>query len=402
MSIHGDTITEVIDPGPWKISKKITTIFLVITIVGALLWGLGMLVNPMRAWSAYLVNFLFVYFIALSGIIFTAVQYLTSAKWSPAIRRIPEGMTAFLPFAFLFLAIFWFGIPKLYDWYDGWINFHGLSSEIARTKVTWLSQPIFLIRLLVFLAIWIVFAKLIVGNSIKQDKNTLPHLSRTNSKLSIVFTIFFALSFSVTSYDLLMSLEPNWFSTMFGVYTFTGLFQSGIAVITIFAIYARRTGALPLTIKGHIRDLGGFLFAMSTFMSYIGFCQFMLIWYANLPEETFYYMKRFQDGWWILTLILPLLKFIIPFVLLMSKESKRNEKILFFVASCIIIGQWLDIYWMVLPTHYQSLTLPGIADIGGLLFFVGFFSFVVLSFYKKHSLLPSGDPKILGSLNWGA
>ncbi|MCX7834541.1 MAG: hypothetical protein N2450_00545 [bacterium] len=402
MSFHNDKITQVIDPGPWKIPSKVTNLFIAIALFGAILWVIGLLTNPLRAWSAYLINFLFVYFLALSGILFTAIQYMTNAKWSPVLRRIPEGMSSFLPIAFLFLAIFWLGIPKLYDWFDGWENFHGLTSDIKRSKVTWLSQPFFSVRLLFFLAIWILLAKWIVANSIKQDNAALPHLTKFNTKLSIVFTIFFAISFSITSYDLLMSLEPNWFSTMFGVYVFSGLFQSGIAAITIIAIFARRQDALPLTIKGHIRDLGGFLFALSAFMSYIGFCQFMLIWYANLPEETFYYIKRTQEGWWFITLLLPLLKFVIPFVLLMPSQAKKNEKLLLFVSVCIILGEWIDIYWMVLPTHFSKITLPGIADIGGLLFFVGLFCYTAFSFYKKHSMVPTGDPKILTSLNWGA
>lgn len=402
MSISSEKITQVIDPGPWKIPNKVTITFLILAAVGAALWAVSMMTNPLRAWSAYLTNFLFVYFLAISGVLFTAVQYMTSANWSPALRRIPEGLTSFLPYAFLFLLILWLGVPKLYDWYDGWTNFHGLTSDVKRSKVVWLSQPFFSIRLLLFLAIWLVFAKWIVRNSLKQDTETLPHLSRFNTKLSIAFTVFFAISFSITSYDLLMSLEPNWFSTMFGVYVFSGLFQSGIASITILAIFARRTGAIPLTIKGHIRDLGGFLFALSAFMSYIGFCQFMLIWYANLPEETFYYIKRTQEGWWIITVLLPLLKFVIPFVMLMPSKAKKNENLLLFVSVSIIIGQWLDLYWMILPTHFSKITLPGIADIGGMLFFVGLFVYVVLTFYKKHSMLPTGDPKILSSLNWGA
>ncbi|MDK9699104.1 MAG: hypothetical protein OEM52_02990 [bacterium] len=402
MSMHDYKITTIPNPGPWNVPAKTISMFTGVAAIGAILWGIGLAMDPLRGWSAYIINFCFVFFFALSGVVFTAIQYMTSAQWSPAIRRIPEGMTAFLPLGILFIALYWFGVPKLYEWSDTWTNFHGLSSEVHRTKTTWLSQPFFTVRQIIFAAIWLLFATLMVKNSLKQDKENAPQLSKVNTKLSIAFIIFFALSFSVASYDWLMSLEPTWFSTMFGVYTFTGLFQSGIAVIAIFAILMRRSGALPITKSGHIRDLGGFIFGMSTFMSYIGFSQYMLIWYANLPEETFYFMKRSQEGWWIIFVLLPLLKFVIPFAFLLSADAKRNEKVLLFVAGCVIAGQWLDLYWMVLPAHYAKLTLPGIADVGGLLFFSGLFIVMTLRFYKKHSVLPVGDPGILKSLNWGA
>ncbi len=400
MSLHESNITEVIDPGPWRIAKKFDYYLLAMVAIGAILWLIGWRINPLRGWSAYLINFLFVLFLTLSGVFFTALEYVTNADWSTALRRIPEGIASFLPFTLIFMAIFAIAVPSLYSWHADWVNPEGLTRAVTRTKVTWLSQPFFTIRNLAFIIIWSLLGWAIVRNSLKQDNATLPHLSRVNAKLAIAFMILYALSFSVASYDLLMSLEPNWYSTMFGVYTFIGMFQSGIALIAILAIRMRKSGALPLTIDGHIRDLGGFVFAMSVFMSYIGFCQFLLIWYANLPDETFYFIKRTQEGWWILLLMIAALKFLFPFVLLMSQQAKKNEKLLTMIAIGILIGEWLDLYWMVIPTHTKQLVLPGIADLGGLLLFLGLFGMPVVRFYRKHSMLATGDPKILTSINW--
>jgi len=400
MPMHHQLVTEVVDPGPWKLSRKVDNTFYAMIVIGAILWGIGFSMNPLRGWSAYLINFLFVMFLALSGTFFTSLEYITGTKWSPAIRRIPEGISTALPLSLIFILVLALGVPKLFTWYSTWTNAEGLTRAVARTKVTWLSQPFFTIRDFFFIVLWIILGTLLVKNSRKQDGGNAIHLSKINNKLSIAFILIYALSFSIASYDLLMSLEPNWYSTMFGVYTFIGMFESGIALIAIIAIKMKQSGTLPLTSKGHIRDLGALMFAMAVFMSYIGFCQFLLIWYANLPDETFYFNKRIDNGWWIIFVLFAILKFIIPFVFLMSQAAKRNERRLIVVAVMILLGQWFDLYWMVIPTKYSELTFPGIADIGGLLFFVGLFGIPVVRTYRKYSVLPTGDPKILTSLNW--
>ena len=362
--------------------------------IGILAFILGIILAPQKAFYNFLVQYFFFTCLGLAGIFFIALHYLTNSTWSTVIKRIPEGMASFLLPAAMGSVIIFIGASRLYSWLSGDLH-------VQPAKQVYLSLPWFIARIALFLLIWFIFSRIIIKNSTTQAGAEDKKPAAANTRLSAAFMIIFALTFTLFSFDLLMSLKPDWYSTMFGVYCFAGLFQSGLALIAILTIAAHRGGAFGNTLhEAHLKDLGTLLFAFTIFWGYIGFAQFMLIWYANLPEEISFFMMRMHHGWQWLTLALPFLKFVIPFFMILSQPAKKNQNIMLAASALIIIGQWLDIYWLVVPNFSESPYFPGWIEFGVAAGFVGVFGLSLLSFFKKHSLVPIGDPKVWASANW--
>ena len=389
-------ITHIENPGPLSLAAKWRTLFAVFAGVGLLAFAGGLLIDPVRAWHNFLIaHFMFLLF-AMAGLFFTALQHAVNATWSIAVRRVAEAMTAYLPFALVAWVLFAiFGLDRVYPWASGAAEFADPS------KTRWMSPLWVGGRGLIFLLVWIFFARKLVSLSVKQDESHDPWLSRKAIYWSIGFMPVFAGTFTLTAFDLMMSLEPHWYSTMFGVYCFAGMFQSGIALITLLFLWLKQNGALAkVATISHQKDLGTFLFAFTIFMTYIGFSQYMLIWYANLPEETFYFLKRMEGGWIWLFVALPVVKFGIPFFGLLSQGAKKHDIWLKTVCWVVILGQYLDIYWMTMPASYPKFLPISWMEIGTWLLFAGAFGLMVSRFFTKNSVLAIGDPRIVHSVNW--
>jgi hypothetical protein len=397
VSLHA-TLTHVENPGPLKLAAKTRSIFMASAAIGALAVLGGIIVDPLRGWQNYMQGFWIFNGFALGGIFFVALNHAVGAKWAVIPRRLGEAFGSFLPVGLVLFLILLFGIysqgEHLYKWM-------GTDDEIwSPTKNVWLSFGFFAIRNVVFFLIWIFFANKLTKLSLAQDSGGNAENSRTMPRWSIAYLILFALTFALHSFDLLMSLEPKWFSTMFPVYCFVGVFQSTLALMGIVFMRLKKDELHAVATSSHVKDIGTLLFAFTVFMCYVGFSQFMLIWYANLPEETFYYIKRFEGGWLGITFIVLVLKFVIPFFGLLGQGQKRAETWFNVVCWSVLIGQFLDVYWMSMPSNHAHFVPVSWNEIGTLLFFAGVFGLVVSRFMSKHSLIPAGDPNVLASANW--
>lgn len=393
--MHHATISHIDNPGPVALSASRRNIFIGLAAIGALAFIAGLFTNPERAWHNYLIAYYMFLCLGLFGLFFTALNHAVNAVWMITVRRAAEGLTACLYAAPVLFIILWLGLGHTFPWASGEATFHSTG------KQAWLSPAWFGVRHIVFLAIWIFFANKLVGFSLKQDESGDVQLSRKMKIWSIAFMPLFAGTFSLAAFDLMMSLEPHWYSTLFAVYCFAGLFQSGLALLTIVFILLKRQGALAqAATPSHLKDLGTFVFAFTIFMTYIGFSQYMLIWYANLPEETFYFLDRQQGGWEYLFIALPIFKFAIPFFGLLSQSLKKRDGWLMTVCAVILIGQYLDVYWMVMPSMRATFVPISWLEIGTLALFAGVFGFFVLRFFARHSVLAARDPRILQSVNW--
>ncbi len=348
-------------------------------------------------WQGYLTAFFYFVSLALGGLFFTAIQHVSNAGWSVPVRRIAESFTSFFPVAVVAVAIYLvFGSHKMYEW----MHLDVVNSDpILAGKASYLNEKFFIVRTILFFGLWFLFAKCIVGNSLKQDANGDEKYTRNNLKLSILFIIFFALSYSLFGVDYLMSLNPHWFSTMFGVYCFAGLFQSSIAFITIILAWLMRRGLLNgIVNENHLHDMGKFMLAFTVFYAYIAFSQFMLIWYANLPEETFFFANRGVGGWMSVSMSLLLFKFVVPFLLLLPKAVKRDGMYLSRVGILILIMQYVDLYWLISPNFSETAFFP-IWGIGIFFGFLGVFLFVVTKFLEKNNIIPIKDPRLHEALH---
>jgi hypothetical protein len=369
-------------------------LFAVCLIVGLGGTVAGIYTNPDRAWPNFLVSYFFFLMLGLSGAFFTALQHITNAYWSVTVRRLSEATMSYLPIAFVLgLMILFFGRHYLYEW----TSLTALKQdEILMGKAGYLNSKFFGIRMLVYFAIWLIFGLLMVRNSVNQDANGDDRFTLSNIKLSAVFLPLFAISFTLFSFDLVMSLEPHWYSTIFGVYCFADLFLNGLAILAVLVVAGRRQGLFTdeLINANHLHDIGKLLFAFTVFWGYIMFSQLMLQWYANLPEEIPYYMRRFHAGWWPFSIFLFVVHWVIPFFGLLPREAKRCDKYLGKMALFMLFGQWLDSYYMVMPAFFKDGPVIGWIEILTPLGFLGAFGISVGRFLERVPAVPLKDPRL--------
>jgi hypothetical protein len=384
-------------PGKFTASKGMKTVYSVAIFLGLLLLAVGLYKDQVRTWHSFLTSFFYFTSLALGALFFVAIQHVVKAGWSVNIRRIAEAMTAPLPIAAAAAVVLLLGAKSLYIWLDPATVAH---DELLAGKAAYLNWGFFIVRLVVFFGLWLIFRKVIVGRSIEQDKTGDENLTIKNVGASVGFVLVFALSYSLFSVDTLMSLQPHWYSTIWGVYCFAGLFQSTLAVLVILTVMLMQKGLVKgLISEDHLHDLGKFLKAFTVFYAYIGFSQFLLIWYANLPEETIFYLSRSTGGWEAATLSLLVFKFIVPFLLLLPKAAKRTPAHLILVSTIILIMQYVDVHWMVYPNYDSNQWLFSWQELGPIALFFGLFVYSVSSFLSKHNLVPIKDPRIEESIH---
>ena len=349
-------------------------------------------VDAKRSWFAFLNAQLFVLFISLGALFFIAVQHITKAGWSVNIRRLMEAFPAYIVLAVPFALALLFSGDHLYSWF----NPETVAKDyLLQHKAPYLNIGFFFIRLVVCFAVWIFFSWKLMSFSFKQDKTGDPQLNNKSIPYSVALLLCFALTFSFFTFDTLMSLEPHWFSTIFAVYNFAGAFQSFIAVLILLIIYLRRQGLLDkkLVNENHLHDLGKFLLGLVIFWAYIAFSQYMLIWYANLPEGAIYYAHRSVGEWKWVSLALIVFRFIVPFIFLLPRWVKRDEGCLILASSLILITQYMDLYWMVYPQFDREHIVFGWVEIAPLIAFIGLFLFSLFYTLSKNPILPLNDPR---------
>ena len=358
----------------------------------------GSLLAPERTWANLLLASYYVLTLGLGGVLLIAIEYATGAGWSVAFRRIPEAMAKTLPAgALLFVAVLIVS-PRLYPWFH---EVHTGADTTAWFREAWLTPWFFFLRAAVYLAAWIFFAHKIVANSRRQDADGDPRCRQANVRLSAAFLVVFGLTLSGASFDWIMSLEPHWYSTIFGVYHFAGLILTALAMTTIVVIWLERLGPLRgVLTKEHLHDLGKLLFAFSTFWMYIWFSQYMLIWYANIPEETVYYARRLQGFWEPVFLLNVLLNWVAPFFMLLSVRAKRSSGLMMKAAWVILVGRWVDLYGMILPPLTKGDPAFGIWEIGIIAGAAGVFFLALIRNLGAAAVVPRADPLLEESLHY--
>lgn len=393
MAAHTHAIPSA--PPAYVPSRAIKTAYAVLMFVGLILFALGLMKDPTRTWASYLTSYFFFVSLAMGAMFFTAIQHAATAGWSVVVRRFSEAMTAFLPVGAVATIVLLFGASHLYEWMNKEEVAH---DAILLGKSSYLNFTAMAIRLAIFFGLWLLFRKWMVGNSLDQDKDGNERHTVSNYRISIGFLLVFALSFSLFSVDTLMSLQPHWYSTMWGVYCFAGMFQAAIAMLVIITGYMIRKGYARGWVNiEHLHDLAKYMKAFTIFYAYIGFSQFLLIWYANLPEETIFYLARSSGGWMAATLSLLIFKFAVPFLLLLPRAAKRSIAHTTLVACLILVMQYIDIHWMVYP-NFSETWIFSWYEIGTFLMFLGLYLWSVTNFLSKNAIVPLKDPRLEESL----
>jgi hypothetical protein len=362
-------------------------------------FGLGMRgdAGRDRLFASILVSFAYFLSISLGALFFVMLHHLAHATWSVVVRRFAEAIAANVEILVLFFVLLLLGARHIYVWADPVAEPHAVTGS----KATWLSVRFFAIRFAVYFAIWIFLARSFLRRSVAQDKDGGFRLTRAMERLSAPGMVIYALTVTLASFDLLMSLDPHWVSTIFGVYFFSGGVLAFFAALPLVAWITQRSGRLTHAITAeHYHDMGKLVFAFTIFWAYIAFSQYMLIWYGNLPEETGWYLRRLTNGWGKIGLVLLFGHFVIPFVFLLPRSVKRNPRVLAFPAMWILLMHAVDMYWLVIPQARGAAAGIGVRPVD-LTTFLGMGSlFVAAAVWRlqKAALIAERDPRITESL----
>lgn len=343
--------------------------------------------------------------VCMSGMFFLAVQYVAQAGWSASILRVPQAIAKTLPIAAVILVVIISAGLYTHNLYHHW-HADGLTDpnspnydSLIAGKAVFLNVPFFLGRQVVFLGVYSIFAMLFVKLSYNEDLAGGLESYRKGFKNACIFLVIYGFTTPIFAFDTIMSLEAHWFSTMFGWYNFAAMWVSSLATIAIILILLRRAGYMQWVNNSHLHNLGQFIFGFSIFWTYVWFAQFLLIYYANMPEETVYFYKRFEyyKFWFFLNLAM---NFLAPVLLLMDRDNKRTDVKLLFVSIVVLLGHWVDYYQMIMPGAVEDGHNGfGVVEIGTAIGFVGLFTFTVLTSLSKKPLIAKNHPLLQESLH---
>jgi len=365
---------------------------LLLTIIG-IATGMGDHHFKTRLLTNGLINGFFFFALGLGALFFLALQYATETGWYASVKRVIEAVAGFLPYGMGFFGIVLLAITlmdgaHIYLWMDSEVVKH---DEIIQGKSAYLNPVFFWLRTVVYFATYFLFLRGFKKRSLLEDQVGGNDLHFTNYKKGALFLVFFAVFSSTSAWDWLMSIDVHWFSTLFGWYTFAGMWCSTMVVLVITTLYLKKLGYLEKVNESHIHDLGKWTFATSFLWSYLWFSQFMLIWYANIGEEVTYYQMRIEN-FKILYFSMFVINFAFPMLLLMSRDAKRHAGILTTVGLIILAGHWLDVYIMVSAGSLGANAKLGFLEVGMALLLAGSFIFVILNNLTKAPLTPVNHP----------
>jgi hypothetical protein len=378
-------------------SRFISKPALIIGVVTLIITAAGFFVDRQQFFFSYLVAFAFWATVTLGGLFFTLVHNTTHAMWSTVLRRILETIMMTVPVMAILVIPVLFGIHDLYHWSHADVV---ATDALLQKKAAYLNIPFFVIRTVFYFAVWMVLSFYLYRISKQQDKSYDPEQKEKLRKRSAPSILIFALTLTFASFDWLMSLDPHWYSTIFGVYIFGGSFLSAIAFVVLVLISLHKRNILTdvITVE-HYHDLGKFLFSFTVFWGYIAFSQYFLIWYANIPEETIWFAHRWEGSWKYISLVLVFGHFLIPFLALMPRAAKRNIKFMRIISIWILLMHFFDLYWIIMPTlhkhgfYFSWMDLTAMIGIGGI--FIWYF----WQSYLKGALVPVNDTKLSESIN---
>ena len=347
-----------------------------------------------KPWAALYVACIFFLLVSLGVLAFYAIQQVAQSGWSPVLFRVMQGITAYLPVGsvifFVILVLCGLHFNHLFVWLDPEVVAH---DKLIQAKSGYLNFPFWIIRAAIFLIGWNLYRYYSRKNCLAQDEATDDSFYKKNFKISAGFLVFFIVTESIMSWDWIMSVDPHWFSTLFGWYVFASFLVSGVTVICLVSLYLKSKGYLEHVNTSHIHDLAKFMFGFSVFWTYLWFSQFMLIWYANIPEEVTYFVTRIQEY------NLPffgavVMNFLFPVLILINTDFKRISWILVMAGIVILFGHYIDFFNMIMPGTVGDQWFIGVSEIASVLFFLGLFIYVVFTALTKAPLLPKRNPFI--------
>jgi len=347
-----------------------------------------------KPWAAVYVAAIFFMLLSLGALAFYAIQNAAQAGWSPVLFRVMEGISAYLiPGSIIVFLLLVAGVlhwHHLFIWMDPAVV---AEDHLIKQKSGYLNGPFMLIRAAIFFAGWIFYRQYSRKRSLEQDEATDNLSYKKSFKAAASFLVFFIVTESIMSWDWIMSVDPHWYSTLFGWYVFASFFVSGITAIALVTLYLKSRGYLEYVNTSHIHDLAKFMFGISIFWTYLWFSQFMLMWYADMPEEVVYYKMRI-DNYNLPFFGMVVMNFVFPVLILINTDFKRLSWIITMAGIVILCGHYVDFFNMIMPATVGDQWFIGAAEIGSVLFFLGLFILVVFTSLTKAPLLAKRNPLV--------
>jgi hypothetical protein len=323
----------------------------IVTVLGLVLAVVGLLLDERQFWQSYLLAYAFWLELSLGCLGILMLHHLVGGRWSALIRRLMETGASTLPLLALLFAPLLFGLGTIYPWAD---PTHLSESELLQQKSAWLNVPFFWGRAALYFVVWLTLAYLLRRWSLEQDRTGDLQLAGRMRRLSAVGMILYVLTTTFAAYDWLMSLEPEWFSSIYGLLFMAGGGLAGFALAIIgLKVIAKAYGSAHNWVQS-FNDLGNFLLSLVMLWAYFSFSQFLIIWSANIPEEAIWYIHRSQGGWLNVGLFLIAVHFVLPFLLLLARGLKRSVRWLTGLALFIFAGRLVDLFWLIVPAFHAD------------------------------------------------
>lgn len=387
---------KIIDSLDFPSDLNLTRRLFGVGIVALIATVVGYFLDHDQFFFSYLVSFTFFSSIILACLFFVMLQHVTRSHWSVALRRIPETVSADLWIWALFIIPVLMGMHSLYHW----THADAVAQDpVLQGKVPYLNTPFFIVRQVIYFGIWSFLGWRLYNKSVEMDRTADWGLQTLLRRTSGPGLFIFAITLAFASFDWLMSLDPHWYSTIFGVYYFAMSFQAFFAVMILIVVYLWSKGLLTNTLKkGHLYDLSVQMFGFTVFYAYIAFSQFLLIYYANLPEETVWFLERLEGGYQYLAWFYLFGRFVIPFAILMPKDVKFMPKVVTPIAALILLSHLVELYWIIMPVwqhgiHFNWMTVTAVLGLGGVM--LGFFFLK----FGRQKMVPLKDPRLADSLD---
>lgn len=372
-----------------KLSRIYIIATLIMVLVGIAALVIAFMGDPQRGWANLLLNNVYFVSLAVGALLFVSIQRVTHSGWSAGFIRVPEAMAAYLPVAAVLFLLMIFGAHSLYHW----SHTHEVANDpLLAHKAPYLNLPFWIIRMVIYFALWILMFMIIRRLSLKEDSKGGLEIFKKLEHRSKVYIFIVIITFTFAMIDWIMSIDAHWYSTIFAIRNFVAAFHHAAIVITFIVLLMNQRGHFPFLNKSHLGDFARYIFMLCIIWGYFWFAEFMLIWYANIPEETAYFLPRVQgEGWRFFFFANIAINWFIPFVLLMPKATARNPTFLKIVIPILIVGQFIDLYIQIFPGTLGEQVL-GFQEIGSFVGFAGLFMLVTGWALSRANLYPVNHP----------
>lgn len=379
----------------YSISLRLKYVAAIFVFIGFVTVCFGLYFKSDKTWANLLLNNYYFISIAIGATFFYSIQYITQSGWSAQFMRIPLAMGTYLPIAGVLILFLFFGMNSLYHWSLPDAAAH---DAIIEHKSPYLNIPFFFIRLIVFFTLWIIMIKLLIRASKNEDQESGMKYFNKSELYSKIYIFILAITFSLFTFDLIMSIDVHWFSTIFAVKNFISGFYHAVVIITLIVIVLNRYGYFKNLNKSHLYNFSKYFFILGIIWAYLWFIQFLVIWFANIQEETIYFIVRTNGNWRIFFFLNIILNWAIPFLFLMSEKTKQSKPAIMVVCIILIIGHWVDLYLQIMPGTVGASNI-GFIEIGVFVGYVGLFILVVSRALGRIPLIPKNHPYLNESIN---